>query len=161
MAEAKKQIGSKAWALDVARNSPVGDFKAGEYKCNLFIAEMMIAAGLEIPMINYQAEGMWEKIRIKIGGKCPAYNRPPCAADWYNAKDRKDLKFVRFVGEGVAGMNACWPGDIVSNGIHCGLVSSPQCTISASKTEVIENNFGWRPEFLTGDHIIRVYRYHP
>jgi hypothetical protein len=162
MNEAKKRIGSTAWAKDVERKSDVGDFAKDEWKCNLFIAEMMHAGGIAVPLINYQPDGVFVWILVRIlQVKPPANNRPPCAIDWYNAKDRSDLSFVTFVGEGTQGLNASWPGDIVTDGHHCGLISAPRKTISATQTEIVENDWGWRKDQLSGASAVRIYRYHP
>ena len=67
---------------------------------------------------------------------------------------------MTLVGSGSDGLNKCWPGDIITDGGHMGIISAPQKTISASYPErkIVENDWGWRNENLKD---VKIYRYHP
>ena len=64
---------------------------------------------------------------------------------------------------GIAGLDSSWPGDIISDGNHCGIISGVRKVISASGKigdffQVVENDWGWSKGECTK---VVVRRYHP
>jgi hypothetical protein len=147
---AKANIGSKSWAKFGWRNSPLGNFIALEWKCNLFVAEMLHAGGFTVPTVN--KAGKW--VSVVLTQLDLSTQRPPCAIEWFDGK----VPSTTLVGAGSDGLDKSWPGDIVCTKSHVGIISGPQKTISANGSEVVENDWAWRPkEWST----VKVYRYHP
>jgi len=147
---AKSHIGSNAWALYLRKTSADGKcvFNPGEYKCNLFVYEMLVAGGVAQDLPN-KAGTMGRILNSVI-------ERPFCASEWHAGK----VPQMKLVGCGADGLNKSWPGDIVTDGNHVGIISGPQKTISASAIEnkIVENNWGWRKENWPS---VKVFRYHP
>ena len=147
---AKSHIGSGDWGVFCVRKSDDGkvQFNFGEPKCNLFVYEMLIAGGVgqELPNKAGFLGGIFNQLK----------DRPYTAKQWHNGEVPK----MKLVGSGVDGLNKCWPGDIVTDGSHVGIISGPQKTISASaKTNtIVENNWGWRKENYAD---VKIFRYHP
>lgn len=159
VAAAKAKIGSKDWAWYAFKDN----FIPTEPKCNLFVAQCLGEGGFEVPYTNTEGTkatilhapwnfiaGFWGE-QNKISTK-----RPLTARQWYNG----ECPGTTLVGEGKVGLEKSWPGDIVTDGSHVGIISGPQKTISASAKEnkVVENTWGWRPDEIPK---MRVYRYHP
>lgn len=59
--------------------------------------------------------------------------RPPTAAMWANVNYHPEKYEV--VGVGKKGLRKCQPGDIISDGNHCGIISGNGKVISASSLE--------------------------
>ena len=152
--QARAQIGSSNWSLYTSRTSADGKvtFRNGEYKCNLFVYEMLVAGGVKQELPN--GAGRITSFLLNLFN-CPT-SRPSCASDWYNGK----VPNMTYIGQGVNALNKCWPGDIVTDGHYVGIISAPQKTISASAVEnkIVENNWGWRKEQW---NTVRIFRYHP
>lgn len=145
---AKKYIGSKDWDKNVDKGSVLSD----EYKCNLFVAEVLNEAGFEVPYTN--KAGIKAMIRL-ISKLDFNFDRPLVAAQWYKG----ECPGTTLVGEGVNGLNKAWPGDIITNGVHVGIISGPKKTISATPSQgVVENDWGWRAGDIDS---MKVFRYHP
>lgn len=87
--------------------------------------------------------------------------RPYVWQQWYN----EEVPNMTCIGKGIPALNKCWPGDIVTDGHHIGIISAPQKTISASFSEgkVVENNWGWRATNKDGGcrDNVKIFRYHP
>ena len=146
----KLHIGSNYWSKDVERISSDGKitFGKGIYKCNLFVYEALISAGIKVPIYNK-------------GGK----NFPPNTKEWYN----NEVEGFEYIGEGLKALDSCWPGDIIvlyttslfgliKTNHHIGIITGPGKTCSAGTDEIIENDYGWRTDQWTK---VRIYRYHP
>ena len=129
---AKANIDEDAWnyfpSRQAKRNNKV-KFGMFEYKCNLFVYEILLASSIDIGTPNEISDKRWF---ISLQGKV---DRPPTARQWYNDEvpyfkeiDKKDV-------EG---------GDICSDGSHVGIVSKFGLTISANGEKIIENDWGFR-----------------
>lgn len=148
---AKKYIGSKDWNFFAKK----GNVLWGECKCNIFVAQVLGEAGLKVPCTN--KAGKYVSIVLNLIGD--STERPLCCADWYNTDNGTKWEAVKLVGKGVDGLNKSWPGDIVTDGKHIGIISGPKKTISATLHDgVVENDWGWRSEQLSS---MKVFRYHP
>lgn len=147
---AKKHIGSSSWSVLVRKDSADGKvcFNPGEPKCNLFVYEMLVEGGVPQSLPN-QSGRLGRLFNDKTA-------RPFTASQWYAG----EVPDMQCVGTGISALDKSWPGDIVTNGSHVGIISGPQKTISASAIEnvIVENAWGWRPEERDK---VRVFRYHP
>lgn len=147
---ARKHIGSDAWSLWARKTSADGlvCFNPTEPKCNLFVYEMLVEGGVGQSLPN-TAGTRGQFLNNKTA-------RPYTAEQWHKG----EVPGMTCVGSGAAGLDKSWPGDIVTNGHHVGIISAPQKTISASSKEnkIVENAWGWRPEEREN---IKVFRYHP
>ena len=145
----KKNVNSQNWSPNVSRTSSDGKitFDAGMYKCNLFVYEALVSAGVKVPVYNK-------------GGK----NFPPNTEEWYNEK----VSGFTCVGKGISALNKCWPGDIIvlytttlfgliKTNHHMGIIIGPQKTCSAAGDQIIINDYGWRTNQWTD---IKIFRYH-
>lgn len=134
---AKANIGDESWAKGSKRQAKRNDkvcFTAGEWKCNLFVYEVILAAGYDIGTPN--KTGLSHPI-LNLEGK---NERPPCAIDWYN----KTVGGMEFIGEGDDGKKNCKEGDIITDGTHMGIVAGNNTTISAGEFEILHNDWGFR-----------------
>ena len=140
---ARNNIGSDDWAYGLFfgkdRLSSNGKvfFCSFEAKCNLFVYEMLLYAGIELDLPN------------KMGTSCSVVNtflknpeeRPPTTRDWYIG----EVDGMSLVGEGSDGIWKSMPGDIIveynddTNTHHMGIISGTKKTISAASNEIIEN----------------------
>ena len=137
---AKANIGDTSWALNNKRQAKRNEnvcFKSGEYKCNLFVYEVLLAAGKDIGTPN-----SLNPLKHPILALENKLARPPCASDWYN----KTVSGVTFIGEDDKGKSKCKQGDIITNGHHVGIVAGNNTTISAADNEVVHNDWGFRGE---------------
>ena len=137
---AEKNIGETAWAKDKKRQAKRNEhvcFTAGEWKCNLFVYEILLASGKDIGTPN-KANALHHPI-LALENKL---DRPPCAIDWYN----KTVSGMTFIGEGDDGKSKCKQGDIITNGEHIGIVAGNNKTISATASQIEHNNWGFRGE---------------
>lgn len=128
--EARKHVGSKAWAHDADRPP----YPPGEYKCNLFVYETLNKSGKPVPMKERWSLRNMKKVK-----------HPPLAGQWADPS-------VEIPGWEV--VTNPQPGDIVaieSNPLpvgasgHVGIVSGPKSSISATGEQVVENDWGFRP----------------
>ena len=65
--------------------------------------------------------------------------------------------------KGVKALNKSLPGNIITNGIHMGIISRPHKTINASsrigdKMKIVDNDWGWRED---EKNIVKIVRYFP
>ena len=132
---AKANIGDKSWAKfpsrEAKRNSKV-KFGMFEWKCNLFVYEVLLASGIDIGTPNEISDKRWI---IKREGKT---ERPPTARQWYDGEVDLFDEVEKEYAEG---------GDVCSDGSHCGIVSDLyHTTISAAEHEVVSNDWGWRKD---------------
>jgi len=132
---AKANIGDKSWAKEVdrqaKRNENVFVLK-DEWKCNLFVYEIILASGYDIGTpnsVNCKKE-KYKKICEQKKDK-----RPPCCKDWFDEK----VPGFDLIGKNDEGRKLCQKGDIITNGGHIAIVSNPEdgSTISAAENEVI------------------------
>jgi len=137
---AKANIGEKVWAKAKKRQAKRNQnvcFTEGEWKCNLFVYEILLAAGYDVGTPN-KINGLAHPI-LAAQNKL---DRPPCAIDWYNKK----VSGMSFIGEGDEGRKNCKQGDIITDGNHMGIVAGNNKTISAGESEVLHNDWGFRGE---------------
>ena len=146
---AKANIDETAWAKDVDRQAKRNKevfVTEGEWKCNLFVYEIILVSGYDIGTPN-RARWISHPI-LNIQGK---NKRPPCCSDWYNLQ----VEGFTFIGEGEEGKNKCKKGDIVTNGVHIGIIAGDGETISAAKEKVVKNDWGYRGD----EGVLRYFRY--
>ena len=159
--QAKAQIGSSNWSGGSTRTSSDGKvtFAPGEPKCNLFVYEMLVAGGVSQDLPN--EVGNKNLLAFLISSFKDTKKRPYVCKQWYN----EEVPNMKLIGKGIPALNKCWPGDIVTDGGHIGIISAPQKTISASFTEgkIVENNWGWRANDKNGGcrDNVKIFRYHP
>ena len=79
---------------------------------------------------------------------------PYNSLQWYKG----EVPDIDYIEEGIEGLNKSWPGDIVTDGFHIGIISGPSKTIHVSETKniVIEDEWGWRKEDLDK---VKIFRY--
>ena len=145
---AKSHIGETYWAKKEERQAEGNEhvfFKKGEWKCNLFVYEMILASGYDIGTPNKMS-------CIKHPILCFKHQteRPPCASDW---KNEKVSGFV-LIGEGDQGRKKSKKGDIITDGSHVGIISIDNQTISATSEEIVENDWGFK-----GEKNMKIFRY--
>ena len=102
-------IGSKAWAKDVEKKSDDRKytFKKGDWKCNLFVYDVLCGAGVSAP------SNKWH----------------PFSAEQWRSKSHEDFSKLN--------SNETWQaGDIISNGIHCGVAVNSSQVVAAGIEEV-------------------------
>ena len=132
---AKANIGDKSWNYflprQAKRNSEV-KFGIKEWKCNLFVYEILLACQIDIGTPNQISEKRW---LLKAKGKS---ERPPTCRQWYNGEVPYFREIRREEARG---------GDICTDGSHCGIVSDDfERTISATQIDVVSNDWGWRED---------------
>lgn len=62
--------------------------------------------------------------------------------DWKEGTNDIDSYFK------VVALDKSWPGDIISDGVHCGFIEKWGTTISAAEDKVVENDYGFRNKAL-------------
>ena len=137
---AKENIGETAWAKDNERQAKRNEgvfFKAGEWKCNLFVYEIILVSGYDIGTPNKMSCFKHPILCVRKKTK-----RPPCASDWYN----ETVEGFTLIGEGEEGRKLCKAGDIMTDGTHMGIVSEGKQTISATDKEIVQNDWGFRED---------------
>ena len=144
---AKSYIGETYWAKDVERVASLNEkvcFEEGEWKCNLFVYEVILEAGYDIGCPN--RKHFYNILRNP---------RPPTTHDWYN----QQIRNFNYIGEGNEGKRALEEGDIITDNTHMGIASYNRGwkTISAGKYEVLENDWG----IERSANPIRIFRYAP
>ncbi len=163
---AKDNIGETSWAFNkdrrAKRNSLV-HFKCNEWKCNLFVYEVLYAAGCDIGTPN-RYPNYDENTFSGIGSLIyfPFYDnhRPPCCIDWYDKK----VSACKYIGEGEIGKNKCKQGDIITDGSHIGIVDSydPNTkdgkSINAAKEKVLCDGFGFGSGKIKEVRTVRIFR---
>ena len=77
--EARKRIGSKEWSKDCIRKTMDGKATIGKSsKCNVFVYEMLVAGGVNIPLIQNLKPVPFSAPIVE--------NNIPRVEDWYNRK---------------------------------------------------------------------------
>ena len=135
---AESNIGGKEWAKDVAREAKRNKhiyFSSGEYKCNLFVYEVLLAHEVDIGTPNVLN---WLKHPILFMRGQLA--RQPTTHELFDEKVPK----VKKIGEGSAKDINYEPGDIITNGAHIGILAKESKTISATDTEIVCNDWCFR-----------------
>ena len=132
----KLMLGSKNWDISSERitEDKKVKFRENEKKDYLFIYEMLTKGGVEDLL---QDSG-----------------NPYNSLQWYKG----EVPDIDYIEEGIEGLNKSWPGDIVTDGFHIGIISGPNKTIHVSETKniVIEDEWGWRKEDLDK---VKIFRY--
>ncbi len=68
--------------------------------------------------------------------------RPPTAGQWHRGEAKIPELF-----KPVKSFADCWPGDIITDGSHIGIITGVRKVVSATTTDgVVENDWGWRRE---------------
>ena len=147
---ANANISQKEWAKDTAgqakRNQHVY-VPSGQYKCNLFVYEILLVSGVDIGTPNVLS---WIKHPILFAqGKLL---RPPTTDQWFDGKVPK----VNLVGEGKTKDIKYLPGDIITNGAHIGFIVGDSKTVSANETEIVCNDWGFRENETETFKVFRV-----
>ena len=151
---AKENLNETAWAKNnkrEAKRNPKVCFNKGEYKCNLFVYEIILASGYDIGTPK-SINGFTHPI-LAAQGKL---SRPPCAIDWYNGVSGFTLIGEGNKSNGLALNTSCKPGDILTDGIHMAIVYDNNKTIGAGENTVNETGFGF--DFIYGESV-KVFRY--
>ena len=134
--KSKSMKGSKNWDISSERitEDKKVKFRENEKKDYLFIYEMLTKGGVEDLL---QDSG-----------------NPYNSLQWYKG----EVPDIDYIEEGIEGLNKSWPGDIVTDGFHIGIISGPNKTIHVSETKniVIEDEWGWRKEDLDK---VKIFRY--
>jgi len=145
---ARSHVGSSEWRVLTCKKSADGkvQFNVGEPKCNLFVYEVLVGAGVGQYLPN--KPGFLGSIFNQL------QERPYTAGQWYEGQ----VPHTELVGTGEDGLNKCQPGDIVTNGNHIGIITEPHKTVSASSKDnaVVENDWAWRKDEYSKVKIYRV-----
>lgn len=114
--QAEANLGSTAWSKDrpAVQRGNGKRFGVGDWKCNLFVHDMIYDAGVDSPP---RTPGGW----------------PATAAMWKNGT----IPGFRRLENG--GGNSQQRGDIISDGEHCGIAVDSSNTISALRLEVVKD----------------------
>jgi hypothetical protein len=147
--------GSLEWGRGVSRSSDhFPAFGVSEPKCNLFVAEMYADLGYEVPVnANYHAS-LGRRLLSRFLSPLTTFSsepRPYLAKDYYNG----EVPGTLILGKNAEGLSRAQPGDIISDGRHMAIISGDGKSIHAMAMEVVENNFGFRPD-NTDITVIRV-----
>lgn len=134
---AKSYIGSTKWAKAndrKASQNPQVHFGEGEWKCNLFVYEVLLEAGLDTYTPN-RVRNPFKYKELILNGEIL---RPNTTHDWYKGT-------VKFFGE-VEKQNIR-DGDIVTDDTHVGIVyynRNENCykTIEANQFQVTTSDWG-------------------
>jgi len=111
---ARSLVNDDRWSYSKKR----GIYCKGDWKCNIFVYEVLRAAGAKIPLIG----GM---LGWATDGK---YGYPPSAYDWEN----ENIKI-----NGWAITKHPKPGDVVSTGEHVGIYIGNGKMISAARDKIV------------------------
>lgn len=158
VAVAKEQIGKTDWSVWSTRegnNKMIG--LIGQPKCNIFVAEMLGRGNFHVPLVAaHQGISYYLAAWGETAEKVRNGLRPSTCSEWYSGT----VPATTCIGSGLAAFPKCWPGDIITDGEHIGIISGVRKVISASAVEgrVVENDWGWRQEQASK---IKIYRYHP
>ena len=146
---AKSNIGSTEWRKWGTRLP----LTCTEDKCNLFVSEMLAQGGVAVPLVH-KSSNRCILSNFRAWWNDLADHRPPTASEWFdknwNMPHPNELTIVSH--------SNCWPGDIISDGGHMGIISGVRKTISHSyhTQTVVENDWGWRE----GGPKVIIRRYH-
>ena len=154
---AELNIGETAWAKDKerqARRNPNVCFRKGEYKCNLFVYECILAAGFDIGCPN-----LLNPIKNFDYLLLHKFERPPTTHDWYDKK----VKHFKFIGEGEKGLRLLKNGDILTDNVHMAIAFYDESkqewtTIGAGEKTINKTKWGIE-DTSTGN--VRIFRYSP
>ena len=165
---AKANVGETAWAKEkdrVARRNNLVHFREGEWKCNLFVYEVLLAAGCDIGTPNRYPHPSMRRYGVGalmyVEDKTPKDNhRPPCCIDWYNLK----VNVAEYIGEGYEGRQNCEEGDIITDGNHIGIIASYDEdsdsgeSFNATRVEVVLDGFGFGSGAIGEKRPVRIFR---
>ena len=130
---AKEKVGDCSWSYFLSReakNNSKVKFGMCEWKCNLFVYEILLDLEIDIGTPNKISDKRW---KIKAEGKT---ERPPTTSQWYNGQVSHFKEIKREQARG---------GDICTDGSHIGIVSDFfERTISAAQTEIVSSDWGYR-----------------
>ena len=121
---ASGQVGKNEWTEYVNR----GIYKFGVPKCNIFVYEVLIAAGAKVPRIGGEFGKMTE-------GR---YGYPPLASDWEDKEKAID---------GWSVVTKPSPGDVVASTSHVGIYVSQNRIISSNPI------FGVREAYFSMENV--------
>lgn len=152
-------INETAWAKAKRRQAKRNNnvcFLEDEYKCNLFVYEVILAAGFSVGTPNAAINP------IKYGELLIQWKfaRPPTTHEWY----RNENHHFKFVGEGYDGLKKLNNGDILTDDTHMGIAAYNDnekrwTTISAGEFKVNQNY--WGIDWTYNNKPVRIYRYCP
>jgi hypothetical protein len=150
---AQENIGETVWAKEVDRQAKRNEHvfvTKGEWKCNLFVYEIILASGYDIGTPNKVNCVRHPVLCLENKDK-----RPPCCKDWFD----ETVPGFYLIGENDEGRSLCQEGDILTDGNHIGIVSNPEdgLTISAYREEVVESNFGFSND--DKKNTFKIFRY--
>lgn len=123
---ARGYVGRSDWMYEKEK----GDFGKNTHKCNLFVYDVMVAAGIKPP---------------PEVSKYLVFSRPPTAGEW--ADPKTTIKGWRVVTEAAAGDVVAEAHDYADATGHVGIVAEKGKTVSAAATHggrIIENDWGFR-----------------
>jgi cell wall-associated NlpC family hydrolase len=129
-AEAVKHVGSSAWSHSA--NKP--PYPPGTNKCNLFVYEVLNAAGTPVPM---RIRFSWRNFgNVKY---------PPLAGQW--ADPHQPIPGWEVVTNPRPGDVVAVKEDYSDASGHVGIVTGPGTSVSASSVTgtVVQNNWGFQP----------------
>jgi hypothetical protein len=132
---AREKIGSKEWS----KAARIDNFRAGDWKCNKFVADILGASGAPVPLPHHPVLRFWSKDRY-----------PPTAGDWGNPDfDIPGWKVVD--GPPQKGDIVAFPHgfqdptgltNVVGNATgHVGIATGTDSYISAKEHEVVDEPF--------------------
>lgn len=122
---AKAKVGSKAWAYATAKD----DFDANTNKCNQFVYDIMVEANVRpLPAIP----------------KYWVLSRPPLAGEW--ATTSVEIPGWKVVTDPQPGDVAAIAHESRNATGHVGIVVGEKRTASATATNIVINDWGFRPE---------------
>jgi cell wall-associated NlpC family hydrolase len=128
-AEAKKHVGSTAWDHQASRPP----YSSGTNKCNLFVYEVLNAAGMPVPM---KIRFSWREFgNVKY---------PPLAGQW--ADPHVEIPGWEVVTNPRPGDVVAMKEDYSDASGHVGIVTGPGTSASVSSLTgtVVENDWGFR-----------------
>jgi hypothetical protein len=130
-AEAKKHVGSTAWAHEANRPP----YSSGTNKCNLFVYEVLNAAGKPVPMKIRFSWRSFGNVRY-----------PPLAGQW--ADPDVDIPGWVVVAHPLPGDVVAMKEDFSDASGHVGIVTGPGTSVSVSSDTgtVVQNDWGFRSD---------------
>jgi cell wall-associated NlpC family hydrolase len=125
---ARSKVGSQDWAYAKEKD----DFGKNTNKCNKFVYDVLVEAGVKPP---------------PVVPKYVVFTRPPTAGEWADPQ-------VKI--EGWAVVSSAQPGDVVAEAHqysdatgHVGIVVAEKLTVSAAATvggTIVQNDWGFRKD---------------
>jgi len=148
-------IGETVWAKQNERQSkrnPLVLFESGEWKCDLFVYEIILASGFNIGTPNKLNDSKHPELAAQ-----EKLNRPPCSKDWYNDSETKVPGAV-LIGEGSEGVKEAIQGDVITDGINIGIYAGNGEIIVANQDAISRTN-SWGSNGFGYENIpVKVFR---